>query len=216
MISRILAYATLAYVADEFDDHHRETCLQPQEALLPRLHVLHDTFPKLRALLFPDGTGNLPAHFQHNQLWARMTLGGATCAPEMRLHVYLSAVDSRYDVALILKGTFEMRPFMVRNVVKLGLELPLFFLSTTKIFARDIRLIALMCPRLLELSIFLDQMQNGPRDYLMPVLKALEGDVKEKTGRAMVVRLVGVSLEDSLVSDSESEEGSDGGGVTLR
>ena len=109
-----------------------------------------------------------------------------------------------------------MRPFMVRNVVKLGLELPLFFLSTAKIFARDTRLIALMCPRLLELSIFLNQMQNEPRDYLMPVLKALEGDVKEKMGRAMVVRFVGVSLEDSLVSDSESEEGLDGGGVTLR
>ena len=94
---------------------------------------------------------------------------------------------------------------MVKHVVKLGFELPISYLETANIYARQIRIIALKCPRLREVFIFLDLMLNGARDYIMPVLEKLPAEVKEKTGRDMIVKFVGVSWEDARVSDSESD-----------
>ena len=94
---------------------------------------------------------------------------------------------------------------MVKHVVKLGFQLPISYLETAEIYAREIRVIALKCPRLREVSIFLDLMLNGARDYIMPVLEKLPAEVKEKTGRALTAKFVGISWEDARVSDSESD-----------
>ena len=100
---------------------------RPTQTLRSRIRVLRQVCPEFKSLVFEAHDHVNPPHYQHNQLWARLVRINKEFAPETTFYGHLLESVEVDQVASIRRGTFEITPLMVRNVVKLGFELPVFY-----------------------------------------------------------------------------------------